>query len=184
MKIPEEIQKKLPENFEDDWAPIKPEDIQLNDYICYYAKPRKYQSGKESEGGLKKGGFITFLPNEEESAIKGHKDKVFGFRQYAVKWSVNQDNVSMFFKTKKDVEEILAKGKKKAKETKEERRINKVEVETEKLQNEIKEAKKLEKSKKRKSPEPAPVVEAVVEAVVATEPPPPEKRKRGRPSKK
>lgn len=182
MKIPEEILKKLPENFEENWAPIKPEDIQLNDYISYYAKPRKYQSGKETEGGLKKGGFVTFLPSEEESAIKGHKDKVFGFRQYAVKWSVNQDNVLMFFKTKKDVEEILAKGKKKAKETKEERRINKVEVETAKLQDEIKEAKKAEKSSKRKSPEVKPA-EAPAPAA-EPEAPPAEKRKRGRPPKK
>lgn len=161
MKVPEEIASKLPENWEKDWAPIAPEDIEVGDYIGYVAKARKYQSGTDSAGGFRKGGFITFLPDEDQSAIKGNDHKVFGFRQYAVKWTVNQDNVLMFFKTKKDTQEILNKGKVKSKETKESRRINKVEVENKNLQEELQEAKEItknaprpiRKSKKRKETE-------------------------------
>lgn len=150
MKVPEEIAKKMPDNWEKDWEPIDPEDIQVGDYIGYVAKPRKYQSGTDSAGGFRKGGFITFLPDEDQSAIKGNTHKVFGFRQYSVRWSVNQDNVLMFFKTKKDTEALLSKGKVKSKTTKEERRINKVEVENKNLQEELQEVQKITKRARAK----------------------------------
>lgn len=145
-EITETIKKLLPENFSsEDWAPIAPEDIQIGDYIAYIAKPRKYNSGTDTEGGWKKGGFISAVPDEEEQVRrKGNKDKVFFFRQYATKWSVNQDNVVMFFKTKKDVEEILKKGRKKAAETRDSNRERSVKYDNEKLAEELKEVKKEE----------------------------------------
>lgn len=145
MKVPDEVASKMPENWEKDWSPIAPGDIQVGDYIGYVAKARKYQSGTDSAGGFRKGGFITFLPDEDQSAIKGNDHKVFGFRQYSVKWTVNQDNVLMFFKTKKDTEALLSKGKVKSKTTKEERRINKVEVENKNLQEDLEEVQKITK---------------------------------------
>lgn len=146
-EINETIKDLLPKNFSsDDWEPIAPEDIKVGDYIAYIAKPRKYNSGTETEGGWKKGGFISAIPNEEEQMRrKGNKDKIFFFRQYATQWSVNQDNVFIFFKTKKDVEEILKKGRKKAAETRDSNRERAVKLDNEKLAEELKEVKKEEK---------------------------------------
>jgi hypothetical protein len=149
-EITETIKKMLPENYSsDDWEPIAPEDIQIGDYITYIAKPRKYNSGTETEGGWKKGGFISAIPVEEQQLRrKGNKDKIFFFRNYNKKWTVNQDNIVMFFKTKKDVEELLKKGRKKALETKEINHERAVEYDNEKMKKELKEVKKEEKDVK------------------------------------
>lgn len=120
-ELTDEILNMLPDkNFFNDWEIIQPDEIKEGDYIAYIAKPRKYENGKDSGGGWRKGGFIIRVPNEEEQIKrKGNKDKIFFFRQYAKMWSVNQSNVIMFFKTKKDVNELLNKGKKKAAEKRE-----------------------------------------------------------------
>lgn len=173
MKITEEIEKLLPENWKENWEPIEPEKIEKNMYIAYVAKPRKYESGKEDKGGFKKGGLITFTPDMEKQAVKGNEDKVFGFRQYRVKWSVNQNNILLFLKTKKNTEEVLAKGKSKSKETKEERRINKIDQDAEKLKEQLAEVKEITKAKKRKVDIPVEVPE--IEEKI--------KKPRGRPPK-
>ena len=145
-EITNEIKEMLPENFNEDWEPIDPEDIREGDYIAYIAKPRKYQSGTETGGGWRKGGFISRIPNEEEQLRrKGNKDKIFFFRQYATLWSVNQSNVIMFFKTKKDVDEIIAKGRKRAAETRDKNRVRSVKYDNNKLSEELKEVKTQEK---------------------------------------
>lgn len=151
-KITQEIRDKLPESYDsDDWEPIDPSDIQVGDYIAYIAKPRNYSSGTPSDGGWRKGGFITVIPNmEEQMRRKGNKDKVFFFRQYASRWSVNQDNVMMFFKTKKNVDDIMEKGKKRARETKEQTRVNKLKFDTEKLEKQLEEVSKEEKKPARR----------------------------------
>jgi hypothetical protein len=154
-KLTQEIKDKLPENYSsDDWEPIDPEDIQVGDYIAYIAKPRKYQKYKadeENPGGWKKGGIINAIPNmDEQMRRKANNDKVFFFRAYTVQWSVNQDNVVMFFKSKKNVEEILASGKKRARETKEQTRVNKLKFDTEKLEEQLEEVSKEEKKPARR----------------------------------
>jgi hypothetical protein len=151
-KITQEIKDKLPEDYSSaDWEPIDPEDIQVGDYIAYVAKARKYMSGKEDAGGWKKGGLINAIPNmDEQMRRKANNDKVFFFRAYAVQWSVNQDNVLMFFKSKKDVDEVLAKGRKRARDTKEEGRINKLKFDTEKLEEQLEQVSKEEKKPARR----------------------------------
>lgn len=146
-EITKEIKEMLPENFsDDDWEVIDPNDIVEGDYISYIAKPRKYQSGTETKGGWRKGGFINRIPDESEQLRrKGNKDRIFFFRQYNKQWSVNQSNVLMFFKTKKDVNEILKKGRKKAAETRDTNRERSVQYDNNKLQEELKEVKSQEK---------------------------------------
>lgn len=151
-KLTQEIKDKLPENYSsDDWEPIDPEDIQVGDYIAYIAKARKYMSGKEDAGGWKKGGIITVIPDmDEQMRRKANDDKVFFFRQFAVKWSVNQDNVVMFFKSKKNMEELMEKGKKRAQEAREKSRATRLKYDTEKLEEQLEEVSKEEKKPARR----------------------------------
>lgn len=145
-EITKEIKEMLPENFSDDWEVIDPDDIVEGDYISYIAKPRKYQSGTETKGGWRKGGFINRIPDESEQLRrKGNKDRIFFFRQYNKLWSVNESNVLMFFKTKKDVNEILKKGRKKAAQTRDTNRERSVQYDNNKLEEELKEVKSQEK---------------------------------------
>lgn len=160
-KLPENIKEQLPKNFDDEWEIIDVKDIKPNDYIAYFPKKRKYESIDDStKERMTKGGFVSFVPNDDVRKIKEQSMNVIGFRQFNKKWSVGVDNVYFFAKTKKDVQAILAKGKEKANEKRAETRKRKVEIENENLQENIKTAKQMESQQvsKRKKKE---IAEAV-----------------------
>jgi hypothetical protein len=152
MKVTEEIEKMLPENWKENFKVIDPKDIKVGDYIAYVDKPRAYsaKSYGNNKGGFKKGGFITFVPDLEKSELKGNKDEVFGFRQYAFKWSVNANNILLFLKTTKDVEELLNKGKKRSKKSNEENRKESIANDELKLEKQLEQVEQIIKNKKRK----------------------------------
>lgn len=163
-KLPENIKEQLPKNFSDEWEIIDVKDIKPNDYIAYFPKKRKYESIDDStKERMTKGGFVSFVPNDDVKEIKKQSMNVIGFRQFNKKWSVGVDNVYFFAKTKKDVQAILAKGKDKANEKRAETRKRKVKIENENLQEDIEAAKQMETliAKKRKKKE---IAEAVAEA--------------------
>jgi len=168
-EIPENIKKELPEDFDKVWEVVKIGDIQKNDYVSYFPKPRKYQSrDSETTPKLVKGGYVTFTPDEEKKEIRGTKENVIGLRSFKAKWSVSESDVYFFCKSKKDMSEFLKKGVEKANETKTEVRKRKAEI----LKDEIKEAKKMSVNK---DADKAPVEEAKTDS--------PNKKKRGRPKK-
>jgi hypothetical protein len=178
--VPDNIKDKLPKDFEDNWEVVSIGDIKLNDYISYIPKPRKYKSrDSETKQEMIKGGYVTYLPDDDQKEIKGVKENVIGLRNYRSKWSISEDNVYFFCRSKKDSKEILAKGTAKALKTKDATRKRAAEL----LQEDIKEAKELSKSDKIK--------QAFVDADAADEPEksedkpeePAPKRKRGRPKK-
>ena len=151
-KISEEVKKMLPENWERNFEPIAPEDIQVGDYIAYVDVPRAYtrKFQGENKGGFKKGGFITFVPDLEQSELRGNKDEVFGFRQYSFRWSVNASNVLLFLKTKENVEAMMEAAKDKSKKSNAKKRVEKVELENRILSEELKEAQEITKRARRR----------------------------------
>lgn len=174
-EIPENIKKELPKDFDEVWEVVKIGDIQKNDYISYFPKPRKYQSrDSETKAQLVKGGYVTFTPDEEKKEIRGTKENVIGLRNFKSKWSISESDVYFFCKSKKDSKEILKKGIEKANETKTEVRKRKANI----LKDEIKEAEKISVNKDA-------VKAAVAEAEYPSEPEDeaPAKKKRGRPKK-
>lgn len=170
-EIPENIKKELPKDFDEVWEVVEIGDIQKNDYISYFPKPRKYQSrDSETKPQLVKGGYVTFTPDEEKKEIRGTKENVIGLRSFKSKWSISESDVYFFCKSKKDSKEILKKGIAKANETKTEVRKRKAEI----LKDEIKEAEKMSVNKE--------AIEAAVKDAAETDSP--IKKKRGRPKKK
>lgn len=159
-KLPENIKKQLPENFSEEWELIDVKDIKPNDYIAYFPKKRKYESIDDTtKEKMTKGGFVSFIPNDDVKEIKKQSMNVIGFRQFNKKWSVGVDNVYFFAKTKKDVQAILNKGKEKANTSRAETRKRKLKVETENLKEDIETAQKMEKKKK--------ITQAVLDASAA-----------------
>ena len=178
--VPDEIKDKLPEDFKDNWEIVSVGDMKLNDYISYFPKPRKYQSrDAEPKQELLKGGYVTYVPDENKKEEKGIKDEVIGLRNYRTKWSISDNNVYFFCRSKKDSKEILDKGKEKAEKTKAETRKRKTRI----LQEDIKEAETLSKSDKIKQAfKDAEEPEKSEQPEETPEEPAP-KRKRGRPKK-
>jgi hypothetical protein len=141
--VPEEVKDKLPKDFEDNWEIVSIGDIALNDYISYIPKPRKYASrDAETKQELMKGGYVTYLPDDDQKEIKGVKENVIGLRNYRSKWSISENNVYFFCRSKKDSKEILAKGTAKALKTKDDTRKRKAKI----LEDDIKEAQTLSKA--------------------------------------
>lgn len=141
--LPENIKDKLPQDFEDNWEIVSISDMALNDYISYIPKPRKYKSrDAETKQELMKGGYVTYLPDETQKEIKAVKENVIGLRNYRAKWSISENNVYFFCRSKKDSKEILAKGTEKAQKTKAETRKRKAKI----LEGDIKEAETLSKA--------------------------------------
>ena len=178
--LPENIKDKLPQDFEDNWEIVSIGDMKLNDYISYIPKTRKY---KTLDGGAKeqltKGGYLAYLPDEDQKYIKNVKENVIGLRNFKKQWSVSENNVYFFCRSKKDPTEYVKKGVKKALATKSERNKRKAEL----LQEDIKEAQTLSKAdaikqalfEANENKETEKMEETVEEAPV--------KRKRGRPKK-
>jgi hypothetical protein len=170
-EIPENIKKQLPQDFDEVWEVVEIEDIEKGDYISYFPKPRKYKSrDSESKPQLVKGGYVSFLPDEEKKAIRGTKENIIGLRSFKSSWSIAESDVYFFCRSKKNFRDILKKGVEKASETKTETRKRKAEI----LKDEIKQAEKISANKE------------VAEAVKAVEYPSEEspiKKKRGRPKK-
>lgn len=141
--LPENIKDKLPQDFEDNWEIVSIGDMKLNDYISYIPKTRKY---KTLDGGAKeqltKGGYLAYLPDEDQKYIKNVKENVIGLRNFKKQWSVSENNVHFFCRSKKDPSEYVKKGVKKALATKSERNKRKAEL----LQEDIKEAQTLSKA--------------------------------------
>ena len=178
--VPEEVKDKLPKDFEDNWEVVTIKDMKLKDYISYITKPRKYKSrDAETKPEFKKGGYVAYLPDEDQKYIKDVKEDVIGLRNYDKQWSISESNVYFFCRSKKDPSEYVKKGVKKALATKTERNKRKAEL----LQEDIKEAQKLSKAEAIKQAlfEANENKEAEKTEEVAEEPAP--KRKRGRPKK-
>jgi hypothetical protein len=182
MKIPQNIREKLPEDFDDNWDPIEWKDIKVMDYISYFAKARKYvhgqYAGKEVQDRYVKGGYVSFIPDEGKAKIAGAEGKnIIGFRygnldtvNRGKAWSVDVNDVHMFFKSKKGYKDVMKKGIKKAVEGRAEKQKVKTEVEVDELDKQLAEVEEIIASKKRAVVEPEP-----------KEPAP--KRPRGRPKK-
>ncbi len=179
-EIPENIRKDLPKDFDANWDPIEWKDIKVMDYISYYAKARKYvhgqYAGKEVPDRYVKGGYVSFTPDEGKAKIAGAEGKnIIGFRygnldlvNRGKAWSVDVNDVHMFFKSKKGYKDVMKKGIEKADETKTEIRKRKAEI----LKDEIKEAEKMSINK-----------DAIKAAVMEAQTDSPIKKKRGRPKK-
>lgn len=182
MKIPQNIREKLPEDFDDNWDPIEWKDIKVMDYISYFAKARKYvhgqYAGKEVQDRYVKGGYVSFIPDEGKAKIAGAEGKhIIGFRYGNLDsvnrgraWSVDVNDVHMFFKSKKEYKDVMKKGIKKAVEGRAEKQKVKTEVEVEEMDKQLADIEEMIAAKKRKVVEPEPKESAP-------------KRPRGRPPK-
>jgi len=185
MSLPENIKDKLPENYLNDFEIVEPNEIKKNDYITYWLKPReKYEHfpGKPKEG-LTKGGYVGYTPSDEELKKRKVKGKIWGLYQVnkkvagehviMKKWSVLEDDVLVFFKSKTGHEVFVKKAEKKRGIGKEKKRIENVKEETKKEEREIEEAKKVVEEVNEKAKEPVNIPPLVKE-----------KRGRGRPKGK
>jgi hypothetical protein len=75
----------------DEWELVEFDEIKKGDYIMYYTKKMTYQDGQKKKESLRRGGYVSFINNDE---------KFIGIINYGRKWSVQNYNVEYYYKSK------------------------------------------------------------------------------------
>lgn len=72
----------------EDFEPIEFDKIQKGMYLKYRTRPFKYQDGREVKGGMRAGGYVSFVNSD---------DRFIGFTSYNKNWSAQEKNVSEWY---------------------------------------------------------------------------------------
>jgi len=149
--------KELPSDFEKNFNEVKVNDIEVGDFIIYKTKSRKAYNkvDKKANGELQPErycqGYVSMIPNEKGKELwKDQSGTILGFKNRGITWSVNSDNVIVFYKSKLTSEDMREESLKKAAEgrkRKQQDKITEAKVEQEIGKDKKKQSRKVELSK-------------------------------------